>query len=396
MAHKRSVKGSSQPHFRPDGRWEQKVTVGRDSITGKLKRKTVYGETAEACAKKARLISVDVDKGVYHDPCKLKLHQWCDIWLKSYTVNIKESSRLNYKQIIDTHIKPVMGQIELNKITPHMVQVFITELQEKVSDKTHKLLSAKTVKNIHGTLCKCLSEANRIGYINSNPASRCVLPRIQGKSISPLESDEIIKFNNAIIGEPNEDIFFIAINTGMRLSEIVGLRWSRIDFQNNTITVDAQMLLDRGKDSPSGLSTPKGNRPRQFIAAISVINRLKLVKRKQAEKKIQAGELWKDNDGLVFTNEIGQPVLQRTIEKQFNRIMKKIGSANKGYTFHDLRHTFTVECIKAFIPVKTVSEMLGHKDVAFTLNVYGHVTKDMQLDAATRLENVIQGRVKDA
>jgi len=397
MPRKRATNGAGmQPRQRKDGLWEARVIVGRDAITGKYIRKSVYGKTAAECSRNARKMTVKVDKGEYKEPCKMKLSEWCDIWLKDYTPNIKDSSRRNYQQNIENYIKPALGKIEIGKLEPHIVQGFITALQEKESEKTHKPLSAKTIKNVHGTLCKCLTEAERVSYIQRNPATKALLPRVQGKEINVLDSGELKRFTEAIIGEKSEDIFFIAVNTGMRLSEIVGLRWTRVDFAKNEITVDAQMLLDRGKDSPKGLGTPKGNRPRKFVTALSVMNRLRAIKHKQLEKQLAAGELWDNSLDLVFTNEIGQPILQRTVEKHFKRIMEKLLLADMGYTFHDLRHTFTVECIKAGVDVKTLSEMLGHKDVAFTLNVYGHVTNEMQLDAAARIENAIKERVQKA
>ena len=96
---------------------------------------------------------------------------------------------------------------------------------------------------------------------------------------------------------------FMNVNMGMRISEIAGLRWPCIDFKKCEITVGAQLLLDRGKGSPKGLSTPKGNRPRKFVASLSVMNCLKNVKRKQLARKLLAGELWSNPDDLMFTNE---------------------------------------------------------------------------------------------
>ena len=105
MPRKRSTKGSAQPTLRADGRYELKVTVGRNPVTGALIRKTVYGKTAAECAKKARAIAVKVDNNSYSEPCKLTLTEWSEIWLNNYTLNIKDSSRRNYKQHFKNYIK---------------------------------------------------------------------------------------------------------------------------------------------------------------------------------------------------------------------------------------------------------------------------------------------------
>ena len=246
------------------------------------------------------------------------------------------------------------------------------------------------MKNVHGTLCKALSEAVRVRYIASNPANGCILPKVRRDDIAPLEAEEVTAFSEAIKGNPSEAVFFVALNTGMRLSEILGLRWSRVDFKNGMIKVDAQMLVKRGKDAERTLGTPKNGKPRTFKAAPVVLDCLKAVQRKQKEWRLQAGEAWNNALDLVFTNEAGQEIPHATIEHRFTRIMDSIGL--EGHRFHDLRHTFATEAIRAGVDVKTVSEMLGHSSVAFTLDVYAGVTSAMQDEAANRLQALFTSR----
>ena len=251
-------------------------------------------------------------------------------------------------------------------------------------------MAAKTIRNIHGTLCKALSEAVRVRYIASNPASRCILPKIQKGDIAPLEVDEIRRFMDAIKGNPSEDVFFVAINTGMRLSEILGLRWSRVDFKKGTIRVDAQMLIKRGKDTGRALGSPKNGLARTFKPASGVIDHLRDMQRRQKEMQLAAGPYWNNDLDLVFTDGLGQEIPHSTIEHRFARVMNSIGVS--GHRFHDLRHTFATEAIRAGVDVKTVSEMLGHASVAFTLDVYAGVTSAMQDEAARRLQALFELR----
>ena len=384
MARGRAVNGSGmQPRKRKDGLWECRYTVGTDPASGKPIRKSVYGKTSEEVAEKLRAATASIDAGTYIEPQTMPLSAWLDIWLSEYCGAIKAGTLKAYSDNVKNHITPSLGAVRLCDLQPHEVQRFINGLQRKG-------LSAKSIKNIHGVLCKALSEAVRIKYIASNPASGCILPKVIREEIHPFEAEEISAFMNAIQGNPSEALFFVALNTGMRLSEILGLRWNRVDFKKGTIKVDAQMLVKRGKESARDLGLPKNSKPRTFKPAPAVMECLHAVERQQKEWRLKAGPAWGNALGLVFTNEIGQEIPHATVEHRYSRILKASGI--EAHRFHDLRHTFTVESLRAGVDVKTVSEMLGHSSVSFTLDVYGHVTKAMQDEAANKLQAVILGR----
>ena len=384
MARGRAANGSGmQPRQRKDGLWEVRYSAGIDPGNGKPIRKSLYGKTAAEVAEKLRAVTASVDAGTYMEPQKMPLSEWLDIWLNEYCGAIKAGTLKAYRDNVKNHIKPALGAVRLCEIQPHEVQRFINSLQRKS-------LSAKTIKNIHGVLCKALSEATRIKYIPSNPASGCILPKVVRDEIHPFETEEISVFMDAIKGNPSETLFFFALNTGMRLSEILGLRWNRVDFKKGMIKVDAQLLVKRGKDTVRELGLPKNSKPRSFKPAPAVMDCLRTVERQQKEWRLQAGQMWSNPLGLVFTNEVGQEIPHATVEHRFSRILESAGI--EAHRFHDLRHTFTVESLRAGVDVKTVSEMLGHSSVSFTLDVYGHVTKAMQDEAANKLQAVIMGR----
>lgn len=138
------------------------------------------------------------------------------------------------------------------------------------------------------------------------------------------------------------------------------------------------------------LGTPKNGKTRTFKPAPAVMECLRKVERQQKEWRIKAGALWDNPLTLCFTNEIGECIPHATIEHRYTRLLNAAGI--EAHRFHDLRHTFTVESLRAGVDVKTVSEMLGHSSVSFTLDVYGHVTTAMQDEAANRLQTVILGR----
>ena len=386
MARGRAANGSGmQPRQRKDGLWEVRYTAGTDPGTGKPIRKSLYGKTSAEVAEKLRAVTASVDAGTYLEPQRMPLGDWLEIWLNEYCGAIKAGTLKAYTDNVKNHIKPGLGAVRLCELQPHDVQRFVNGLQ-----RGSKPLSSKTVKNIHGVLCKALSEAVRIKYIASNPASGCILPKVIREEIHPFEAEEIGAFMDAIKGNPSEALFFVALNTGMRLSEILGLRWNRVDFKKGMIKVDAQLLVKRGKDTARELGLPKNSKPRSFKPAPAVIDLLRSVERQQKEWRLKTGPAWCNDLGLVFTNEIGQEIPHATVEHRFSRVLESAGI--EAHRFHDLRHTFTVESLRAGVDVKTVSEMLGHSSVSFTLDVYGHVTKAMQDEAANKLQAVILGR----
>lgn len=383
MPRKRAANGSgTQPRKRSDGRWEARYIKGTDA-EGKPILRYVYGHTALEVAEKLRAATAAIDAGTYSDPQRMTLSAWLDIWLEDYCGAIKPGTLKGYKAIVNNHIRPELGAVRLCDLAPHVVQAFLRGLQAT------KDLSGKTVHNVHGTLSKALSEALRVHYIASNPAAGAILPKVVREEIKPLDADEILRFTEAIKGNRSEAVFFIALNTGMRLSEILGLRWECVDFETGTITVNAQLLIKRGRDTARALGLPKNGKSRSFKPATAVMDTLRTVRREQREWQLRAGRLWDNTLGLVFTNELGEPVPHATVEHRFTRIMEDLGLSHR---FHDLRHTFTVEALRAGIDPKTVSDMLGHASVSFTLDIYAHVTGTMQDAAKNRLDEIIASR----
>ena len=384
MPRKRAANGSGmQPRKRKDGRWEVRYVAGINGKTGRAITKSLYGKTSAEVAEKLREVTASVDAGTYIEPQRMTLAAWLDIWTQEYCGDVKPGTLRDYKNHIENHIKPALGAIRLCELQPHDVQRFANALKKKSSPKTGRPLAPKTVKNIvQGTLCNALSEAVRIRYLPYNPASGCVLQKSAKAEIRPLEGEEITQFMQAIKGNPSEQVFYIALNTGMRLSEILGLRWSRIDWKKQTIKVDAQLLVKRGKGTERRLGPTKNGKAHIFKVVMDV---LKAARQQQLERKLKAGPVWSNPLDLVFTDEAGNSIPHATVEHRFTRIMQSLGLEHR---FHDLRHTFACESIACGISLKTLSEALGHHSVAFTLDTYAHVLDAMQDEAAARLDNV--------
>lgn len=182
-----------------------------------------------------------------------------------------------------------------------------------------------------------------------------------------------------------EYLLAVALFAGLRLSEILGLTWDVVE--NKTITINKQ--LSRPDMRQAGIFiTPKNGKSRTIAPAPSVLSILKAQKRRQIEMRLKAGPLWNNSENLVFTLEDGSPLDQWRVEKAFKNVLETAGL--EGIRFHDLRHTYAVNAIRAGDDIKTIQGNLGHASAAFTLDRYGHFTERMKQDSAARMEGFIK------
>ena len=367
--------------------WEARFTVSYDPVTGKQKQRAVTGKTQKEVAQKLRVITAEIDRGTYIEPSKLTLAQWLERWQAEYLVGVKPSTANLYQECIRLYILPHLGEARLDKLTGATIQHFYNELN-RPSKEGQKAICAKSVKNVHGILHKALQQAVKNGVLRLNPTESCVLPRVVKKEIYPLTKDQMAALFQILPGHPHEYLYQIAVFTGMREGELLGLEWSCIDFEHNLITVKQQLQREHKTGGSYVIVSPKNGKNRFIPMAPSVARLFLLQKQKQEFMRKEAGELWEES-GMVFTNPTGGYLSSRTVYDCFKRLVRKIGAPNA--RVHDLRHTYAVACIESGVDIKTLQENLGHATAAFTMDVYGHVSRQMQLNSATRLESFIQG-----
>lgn len=383
MARKRALNGSgTQPRLRSDGRWEGRIKIGIDPGTGKPITKYVYAKTAEDCRKQIAEVVAEVDKGTYQEPERMKLQEWLKTWYDEYCMGIKDSTRKTYETQLRVHIIPSLGAIRLCNLRTPDIQKFINDLCR--GTKKAAPVSAKTAKNNFGILHRALEQAVKVGYLKSNPANGCNLPRIKKAEIQPMDDGAIRRFLERIKGDRIERLLIVDLFTGLRKSELLGLTWNCIDFEKGAIRVYRQLQFLNGKYT---FSTLKNDKPRTLFPPEFVMKALKEQKRAQMEQQLKVGVMWSNTEGFVFTNEIGGHLLHQTVYKQFKRIAKEINMPS--LRFHDLRHSYAVTALKHGDNVKNVQENLGHATAAFTLNTYGHATEEMKRESAMRMDAAI-------
>ena len=168
---------------------------------------------------------------------------WNDYWLSVFCKGIKETTLRSYESISENHIKPVLGEIKLTKLSNEDVQLFINSLQLGIG--MDEPLSAKTIKNIHGTLHKCLEVAKNNRYIELNPADRIILPVREHFEMHSLTEEEINIFIKAIKGHEKEYIYLVAMLCGLREGEIIGLTWDCVNLEDGYLHLYRQLVRKR-------------------------------------------------------------------------------------------------------------------------------------------------------
>ena len=380
---KRTANGSGCIRLRKDGRWEGIYSIPDADGCGKYIRKSVYGKTQEEVRKKLTQIISEIDEGTYSDASKYTVSEWLETWLDTYVKPaVKDFTLDSYSNICRNHIIPSLGKLKLKELKTTQIQKFYNLLLDRGT------LSVKTIKNIHGVLHKALTQAYLVGEIKQNPADRCQLPKTYRPKIEPLENEDITRFLEAIKGHKYEIVYFLTLFAGLRQGEVLGLTWDCVDFENNIILIDKQLKRSsHHKGAHYHLDRTKNGRERYIGVAPAVIDMLRRQMIWQQECAKKAGSAWNNEWNLVFTNELGNHLCHSTVYNNYKRIVKDLGIENK--RFHDLRHTYAVASLESGDDIKTVQDNLGHATSSFTLDVYGHVSKQMKQRSAANMQNFI-------
>ncbi len=300
------------------------------------------------------------------------LAEFAYYWLEYRATDIKKSTLCSYRSTVKNHIVRVFQSRKLSEITSEDVQLFSKSLSEGIglSDS----LSPKTIRNIHGVLHKCLQTAYEMKLIDENPAQHTTLPKTKKTEIVPLSNAQLEAFLTAIKSQPLETFFKLAVFSGLRKGELMGLTKDCLDFEEGCIHVYRQLAYDKLKRRYY-FDSVKNGKPRVIYPAETV---MKMMKQHLSSSP---------NSNFVFCSENGEHLRISQIRKPFERIMNRIGLSE--FRFHDLRHTFAVISIKAGVDLKTLSEEMGHHSVAFTLDTYAFALTDMKVEGAKRLQAYI-------
>ena len=363
----RSPQGGGSVRRRPDGRWEARFTYTDD--LGQKKRASVYADTQKECRQKLTAALKSVDEGSYIKTQRYTVAQWLDEWLSTYCKGLKPATVSGYRSKIETRIKPYIGNSTLSALTNVQIQKFYNKLQ--TGDKEHKPLSPKSIQSIHGILHKALDQGVSARIIYSNPADHIKLPKIKRPDLAPIMDDNVSRFLEAIKGDRFERVFIVDLFSGLRQSEIIGLRWPDVDLESGLLTIRHQIQKSYSDSGYVFLNETKNGKQRIVAVAPSNGQALKTQRVQQMERRLAAGPASNNPLDHVFTDELGGHLKHRKIINHFKKIVASIGMENT--RFPDLRPSYAVNAPSAGESVPPVPAQLGHYSSAFTTDVYAAV-----------------------
>ncbi|MCL6634894.1 MAG: site-specific integrase [Peptococcaceae bacterium] len=338
---------------------------------------------------------LEIEKGTFIEPTKLTFKDFVERWLRDYgEKNLAPKTLFRYRQILESRVLPAMGHLKVEQIRPTHLLEFYANLQEDGIREDGKPggLSEKTILQHHRIISSILNDAVEWQVIPSNPAARVKPPRVTKKQTACYDEEQTAALLEAL--EHEEPKYKVLINlalfTGLRRGEIMGLEWRHIDFKEGTLMVEqaSQYLPGQGTFT----KTPKNETSARVISLPAfLVDMLRQHKKGQVETRLKVGDMWQGSD-RIFTTWDGRPMHPDTVSSWFPKFLKRHDLPP--LPFHGLRHTAATMMINAGVPAKVVSGHFGHANIGTTYDIYGHFLRSADKEAANRLEQTYQ-RIKE-
>ncbi|MBA2876378.1 integrase [Anoxybacillus caldiproteolyticus] len=357
-----------------------RIDVGKDPVTGKRKQASFGPFRTKTEAKKELLkIKRQVDEGSYFKESTEDFPVFMERWFNtSYKKTVEITTANSREYIIRNHIMKHFEHKKINEITTFDIDCFYV-------DKLDDGYSGAYIRHMHNLLNQAFDQAVRWSLVKMNPVRNAKPPKVKSEEKTTWTVDEVNRFLNLIKNRSIEIPYFLAIFTGMRRGEVLGLKWDDVDFENKKIRIKRSLCFVSGQ----GLifKEPKTQKSkRQISISQHVVNVLKKHKQKQEFQKEKLWRQYEDNNLIVCTDD-GKPLDPRNLLRQFYRLIEEANVPR--ISFHDLRHTHATILMQQGENPKVVSERLGHSRVGITLDLYSHVSDDLQEQAAEKFENTL-------
>lgn len=366
------------------------LTIGVDD-EGKLIRKSFCSYKKQEVVNRMAEYKTQLNNGLVSSDDKITLEQWFHTWLFEFRINeLKDTSFERYEGIFRNYIKgSILGKKKLSDIRTAHIQSYYNTLAEQGK-------STNTIKTLNKTLKTCLNDALKQGYIVRNYCSLVTMPKSDIKEkehdITFFTAEEQQRFIATLDKNRNRMLFILALGSGLRLGELMALKWDNVDMVNNTLSVTHAIsrISKVGKDGSRTWSVlehdPKTKSSiRTIPLPINIVKELKKHKAEQDKEILKNGELYQKNN-LVFCTELGGYLDTRNLTRSYARALTKAGIEHK--KFHSMRHTYATRLFENDVPIKTVQSLMGHNDITTTMNIYTHVTPEKMTDEVQKLNSI--------
>ena len=318
-----------------------------------------------------------------------------DRWLPAKERQLRFSTWISYRDIVRSRVVPRLGHLRLDEINGEKLNELYGELLARGRADGRGSLSVRSVRYTHTVLSMALKDACRWGLLAANPADAADPPRDSGvrvidraERIRTWSAGEVKGFLAHVSGHRLAPLFELAISTGMRRGELLGLRWENADLEAGRLSVTSSRVATRHAVSESAPKTRNGRRSIEVDqGTVSILRSWRV---RQAQERLALGPSYADS-GHVFTSELGKPLHPDLTSKLFDRLVGASGLSR--IRFHDLRHTWATLALEAGVPAKIVSQRLGHSSIAITLDIYSHATPLMDREAGEMVARLYRSTI---
>ena len=342
------------------------------------KRHWVSAKNKTECWHKLNMAMADAERGILPAPANLTVERYLTAWLAdSVKGTVSRATYDGYRRDVHHHIIPELGRRKLKELTPGDIR----RLYRKGAEKG---LKDRSIEYVHTTLRKSLKAAVVDRLITHNPTDGVRPPKTpagaarESRALDPYQVKALLE---AASESRFEALYIVAINTGLRRGELLGLKWADIDLEAGTLAVRRSLDVD------GTFKTPKNRAARRTLRLTTrALDALRAHRVRQNAERLQAGARWQDAN-LVFPNTAGNPMNAGNLyRRDFQPLLGRAGLKDQGFTIHSLRHTFATTLADKGVHPSTAQKMLGHSDIRMTLAIYTHSTDSMQEAATAALE----------
>lgn len=351
--------------------------------TGRRQRRYVSGGSKAEIRRELTKLRSEIDSGLDPAPSGT-VGEYLASWLAA-TRDVRASTWRGYEQVVRLYLVPALGRRELRKLLP-------TDVERMTAGMEDRGLSATTARLARTVLRRALAMAERDDLVHRNVAALARPPYMPTRTLVAgrdyLKGDDLARLVSSIRIHPLGPLVTVAAATGLRQGELLGLAWSDLDLEARTLTVRRALARDRG--TGWALAEPKTARSRRTIdlpaAATIALRRQRSVQDGQRER---AGDAWQDRDDLAFTDDLGRPLSGSWVTHQFHDMLDAAGLPS--IPFHGLRHSAATAMLAAGVPLKVVSEALGHATITITADRYAGVVPAQRQAAADAMDRALSG-----
>ena len=378
MKSRRRGRNEGSVFQRADGRWCAQLDLGWRG--GRRARKYIYGDTAAEVQRALLKARADHSQGLPVAPGRQTVEQFLRDWLEnSVKPSVRPTTYRSYEQTVRNHLIPELGRLPLSKLEPQNVRVM---LNRRLADGG---LSARSVAYLRVVLRAALNQARKWNLVARNVAEVVDPPRCERFRIEPLTPDQASTLLETAKGDRLEALYAVAMACGLRMGEILGLRWQDIDLEHGRMTVS--QALHRQKGRGLILAETKTDRSRRTIGLPApLVTALRVHRVRQLQERLAAGAQWREQS-FVFASRVGTALEPRNLHRAFKRMLKRAGLPD--IRFHDLRHSAASLMLAQGVPLRVVMEVLGHSSISLTANTYSHVMPSLVEDATAKVANLL-------